>query len=145
MKRQHITGFYVETLLLIVVFIAILLMLTQVFGLSRLRSGEAESLTNAVTLAGNTAEAFAAADSPEALAALLNENGNAALMPDTAGVTARYDAEMNPDPNGSVTVELYWLQEPGGFVKAQIRVLSEGVSEPVFTLRTASYRQEVAG
>jgi len=145
LKRQHITGFYVETLLLIVVFIAILLLLTQIFGLSKVRSGEAEHLTNAVCLAGNAAEAFAASDSPAELAAWLDENGNAALMTDTAGVTARYDAQMNPDPNGSITVELYWLQEPDGFVRAQIRVLAEGVSEPVYTLQTASYRQEVAG
>ena len=145
MKKQHITGFYVETLLLIVVFIAILLVLTQIFGLSKLRSGEAERLTNAVTLAGNAAEVFAEAESPEELAALLNENGNAALMSDTAGVTARYGRDMAPDPEGSLTVEIYWLEEPDGFVEARIRVLSEGVKEPVYTLQTASYRQEVAG
>ena len=39
MKRNgHITAFYLETLLLIVVFIGIILVLTQVFGLGRVQS-----------------------------------------------------------------------------------------------------------
>ena len=55
-KNGHITGFYLETLLLIVVFIAIILVLTQVFGLAQVQSVRAKQLTEAVTLAGNAAE-----------------------------------------------------------------------------------------
>ena len=51
-KNGHITGFYLETLLLIVVFIAIILVLTQVFGLAQVQSVRAKQLTEAVTLAG---------------------------------------------------------------------------------------------
>ena len=44
-KNGHITAFYLETLLLIVVFIGINLILTQVFGLGRVQSVEAKRLT----------------------------------------------------------------------------------------------------
>ena len=56
-KNGPITAFYLETLLLIVVFIGIILVLTQVFGLSRTQSREARRLTDAVILAQNGAEA----------------------------------------------------------------------------------------
>ena len=60
-KNGHITAFYLETLLLIVVFIGIILILTQVFGLGRVQSVEAGRLTDAVILAQNAAEAVSAA------------------------------------------------------------------------------------
>ena len=51
MKRNHaVTAFYLETLLLIVVFLGIILVLTQVFGLARIQSASARQLTEAVTL-----------------------------------------------------------------------------------------------
>ena len=40
-RHEHITAFYIETLLLIVVFVSIILVLTGVFGLSRRRRGKA--------------------------------------------------------------------------------------------------------
>ena len=44
-KQEHITAFYVETLLLILVFIAIILVLTHVFGLGKVQSSRAKLLT----------------------------------------------------------------------------------------------------
>ena len=44
-KNGHVTGFYLETLLLIVVFLLIVLVLTQVFGLAQVQSAEAGRLT----------------------------------------------------------------------------------------------------
>ena len=50
-----------ETLLLILVFIAIILVLTRVFGLGRATGNQATRLNNAVSLASKAAEAFSAA------------------------------------------------------------------------------------
>ncbi len=146
MKRQtHITGFYLETLLLIAVFVAIILVLTQVFGLSRAQSGQAKLLTNAVTLAQNTAEAISASDSPEALLVLLDENGSA-RQGEKGQILASYDADMTPAPGGSLTVEATW--EPSdpddSLVYSTVSVWYEGKAEPVYTLRTAVYLGEVA-
>ena len=69
--NKRVTSFYVETLILILVFVAVILALTQVFGLAKKQSEEARLLTSAVTLAQNAAEAFSAADSAESLRALL--------------------------------------------------------------------------
>lgn len=146
MKKQQITAFYLEALLLIVVFVGIILVLTSIFGLSKARSSDAKLLTNAVSLAQNTAEAVSAADSPEALLALLDE-GNAELV-DADGQTsvcARYDADMTPDPAGAMRVEATWQPEEGAagtLVSSTIRVLCEG-TEPVYTLDTAIFLPEV--
>ena len=56
-KHSHITGFYLETLMLIVVFVLIILVLTQVFGLAQMQSTRAKHLNGAVVLAQTAAEA----------------------------------------------------------------------------------------
>lgn len=102
-RKQHITAFYLETLLMIVVFISIILVLTRVFGSARVQSVEAKRLTTAVTLAQNTAEAVSASGSPQDLLDLLNEKNNAILRTagaadDTAStvITALYDENLQP-------------------------------------------------
>ena len=102
-RKQHITAFYLETLLMIVVFISIILVLTRVFGRARLQSVEAKRLTAAVTLAQNTAEAVSASGSPQDLLDLLNEKNNAILQPADAAddtvstvITALYDENLQP-------------------------------------------------
>ena len=142
-KNGHITAFYLETLLLIVVFIGIILILTQVFGLGRTQSVEAKRLTNSVTLAANAAEAFSAAEGPGELLALLNENGNAAVMPDTLGVAARYDADMKPDPAGELRVDVCCVVEESGLVQGHIQVFRQGADAPVYELETAALWKEV--
>jgi len=143
-KERHITSFYIETLLLIAVFIAIILVLTQVFGLGRVESGEARLLTNAVTLAQNTAEAFSASGDPQQLASLLDENGNTSVTGDT--VKARYTTDMTPDPNGEFTVSAVWTPASAGngaLVSCVITVCFDNEEEPVYTLDTAVYLGEV--
>ena len=58
-QRRHLTTFYLETLIKILVVIGILLVLTQVLGSSRNQSARAKRLTEAVTIAQSTAEAAA--------------------------------------------------------------------------------------
>ena len=70
MKRQQLTSFYFEALLLVAAFAAMILVLTGVFGTARARSVEARRLTRAVTLAANAAEAVSAAEGPGQAAAL---------------------------------------------------------------------------
>ena len=155
-KSGHITAFYVETLLLIVVFITIILLLTQVFGLARRQSADARELTDAVVLASNAAEALEAAGSPEELLALLDEAGNAVLYdpadhPDLTGtlLTARYGENHEPDPKGVYEVRVAWMPEASGtgtLVRSTIEVfegMNGGDTAPVYTLETASFKPEV--
>ena len=148
MKRNgQITAFYFETLLLIVVFLAIILVLTQVFGLARQQTAAARQLTDAVTLAGNAAEAVSASADPGELMKLLNENGNAEELPDASGVKACYDNEKNPDPQGAYRVEISWQPEKtagGTMVSSVIQVFNGSSEEPVYSLETASFREEGA-
>ena len=148
MKRDgQITAFYFETLLLIVVFLLIILVLTQVFGLARQQSAAARQLTDAVTLAGNAAEAVSISADPAELLALLNENGNAEELPDASGVRACYNDEKNPDPQGAFCVEVSWQPEKtarGTMVSSVIQVRHGASEKPVYSLETASFREEGA-
>ena len=146
MKRDgQITAFYFETLLLIVVFLVIILVLTQVFGLTIQQTAAARQLTDAVMLAGNAAEAVSISADPGELLSLLNENGNAAERSDSSGVTARYDDGKNPDPQGAYRVDVSWQPEKtarGTMISSVIQVSHGDSEEPVYRLETASFREE---
>ena len=79
-KKQHITAFYMEMLVLITVFIVVILILTKVFALSRQQSAKARILTNAVCLAENTAETAAASPNEETFLMLFGREGNACMV-----------------------------------------------------------------
>ena len=141
--NKRVTSFYVETLILIVVFVAVILALTQVFGLAKKQSEEAKLLTGAVTLAQNAAEAFSAADSPESLFALLDEGGNAVLEAGT--VTASYGADMKPDPNGILRVEIERFSVSRWTAKGVIRVLRTDSGGEIYSLETTAHFLEDFG
>lgn len=169
-KKQHITAFYLETLLMIVVFIAIILVLTRVFGSARVQSTRAKRLTAAVTLAQNAAEAVSAAQTPQDLVEILNEGGNAILQEDAAAgaalVTAAYDGEMNPvaiapqdpaqtDPGTAETgaadllrqgvdliVETTWAPAESGMVESVVTVFDGHTGKAIYTLNTSAYISE---
>lgn len=143
-KKQHITAFYLETLLLILAFIAIILVLTHIFGIARSQSSGARLLTNAVCLAENAAEAVSASRDEGELLALLNENGNAAPMDDGAGVTAYYAADMTPDPAGRLRLDVSWEPEGDGLVRSVVTVRLREAAEPIYVLDTAVYLKEGA-
>lgn len=146
-KHSHITGFYLETLMLIVVFLVIILVLTQVFGLAQMQSTKAKRLTGAVILAQNAAEAVSASRTPEDLLALLNDDNNAVLMTDTAGVTARYDSDLNPDAGGIYRVDVTWIQEEAGdgtMIRSVAEVRCEETEAPVYRLETEKFRSGVS-
>ncbi|MBO5638961.1 MAG: hypothetical protein J5916_03545 [Oscillospiraceae bacterium] len=146
-KHSHITGFYLETLMLIVVFVLIILVLTQVFGLAQMQSTRAKQLNGAVILAQNALEAVSASETPEDLLTLLNDNDNAVLMADTAGVTACYDSDLNPDAEGSYRVDVTWLPEEtenGILVHSVAEVRCDDAEAPVYRLETERFRTGVS-
>ncbi len=132
-SHRQMTTFYVETLVLIMVFIVIILVLTQIFGMARTESAHARDLTNAVILASNAAERFSAADTVEELLEL-TDNGNSSLY--GAVLTARYDHGLQPDPDGIYTVRTVWKQEDA-LMYATITVSVSGDEKPVYKLSTA--------
>ncbi len=141
--NKRVTSFYVETLILIVVFVAVILALTQVFGLAKKQSEEAKLLTGAVTLAQNAAEAFSAAESAEELFTLLDEGGNAAL--EGMVVTAAYGADMKPDPNGLLRVEIERFSVSRWTAKGVIRVLRTDTGGEIYSLETTAHFLEDYG
>ena len=146
-KHSHITGFYLETLMLIVVFLVIILVLTQVFGLAQMQSTKAKRLTGAVILAQNAAEAVSASKTPEELLTLLNDNNNAFPMTDTAGVTACYDINLNPDAGGIYRVDVSWIQEEAGngtMIRSVAEVRCDETEAPVYRLETECFQSGVS-
>jgi hypothetical protein len=137
-KKDSITGFYIETLLLTAVFICVIVLLTSVFARARLESSKAKQLSDAVTLAQNGAEAFAAAKEPDDIFALLNENGNGVQIEqgETPCFRFRYNSDLEPDPSGCYWMTVPWLPESDSFVSSLIQVYFEGQEEAVFTLKT---------
>ena len=142
-KNGPITAFYLETLLLIVVFIGIILVLTQVFGLSRTQSREARRLTDAVILAQNGAEAVSAKSPQEAAALLAQETGTWGTAVKGNGFLVRFDRSLRPDPEGNYTVLVSWDDEGDGFVRSQINVFYGAERNPLYTLGTAAFHGEV--
>lgn len=149
-RKEHITSFYLETLLLIVVFVGIILVLTQVFGMARARSSQAKEKTSAVCLCQNAAEAFAAADSSQELVNLLNDNHNVFLesADDNQGlVNAFYNTDRKPNENGSLKIEISWKKDAVGKAAAdkilrhaKIRALKK--EKVIYELETSAYSEE---
>lgn len=144
MKRQQTTSFYLETLLLVLIFVGVLLVLTQVFALGKRESRSARDLTDAVILASNAAEAMAASMNEGELLALLNENGNAELAGEGL-IRARYDGRMAPDPAGATVLELRYAPEGDrGFVRGTVTVCCEGEPAALYELDAAAIWKEAA-
>lgn len=149
MRKQQITAFYLETLLLIVVFVGIILVLTRVFGIARQESRSAKLLTDAVCLAENAAEAVSASDSPEQLLEILDGGGNATLAEKDGHpvVTVSYDTDMTPDPAGPLRLDVTWepsASAAGTMVDSVITARYAGQEEPVYSIRTAVFLREVS-
>ena len=145
-KSRHLTAFYVETLLLTVTLILVAMVLTRMFGLGSLESSSAKTLTAAVGLAENAAEAMSASESPEDLLSILDENNNA-VCEDTT-VTAYYDADFAPasKDDHSFAVSVLWEPDPSasGLVNGTILVTDDARGNEIYRLTTAVYIKEGA-
>lgn len=147
-KRRHVTNFYMETLILVVVLVAVILVLTRVFAFSADLSSRAGRLTRAVHLAENAAEAVAASDGMDTLRMLLEENGNVQVRQEGADsmLSAWYDEDMQPVSDGKFRVEVSWGLEDaaGDFAESTVSVYWMEETEPLYVLETAVYLGEMA-
>lgn len=144
MKRHRITTFYMETLFLIAVLIAVILVLTRVFGMGRSESREARLLTIAVSLAQNAAEAVSGSSSLEDVAALLGEEDASGITVDEEQkISVRYDRDMKQDPEGELKLVIGWEPQEtvsGTLVTCPVTVWEDGqTDEPVYSLETAVF------
>ena len=145
MKKHQMTSFYLEALLLVVVFVAMILVLTEVFGTARVQSAAAQQLTRAVTLAANAAEAVSAAQSPEQAAALLDEGGNVRLV--NGQIEAGYRTDGSPCAEDAVllvTVSFEPEAQNPALVTSRITVFTADGETPIYTLETAHFGKEAA-
>ncbi|MBQ6583339.1 MAG: hypothetical protein IJH77_05890 [Mogibacterium sp.] len=147
-KKKSITAFYLETILMILIFVCVILILTRVFSIARMESVRAERTTTAVLLAENAAEAALTADSEEDLAGILQgtmENAPALGSGDAAGkmVTASFDEDLTPSENGPYRVEVTWETDGWKFVRNTITVRYENEEEAVYVLNTGSYKPKL--
>ncbi|MCI8514486.1 MAG: hypothetical protein HFI93_07620 [Lachnospiraceae bacterium] len=143
-RARPATAFYMETLMLAAVFVTVILVLVRVFALSGQMSGRARVLTCAVHLAENAAEAAAAAQSPEALREILEENGNVRWEEngEEGLLCAWYADDMSPAPEGDFRVDVTWTSEEsavGGLHRSTITVY--WAEEAVYTLKTARWQE----
>ena len=143
-KQKHITAFYLETLLLIAVFAGVIMILTRVFAVCGQQSVQAKHYTAAVSLAENTAELFSASDSADNLFALLNENDNAQvkIAQTHTVISAAYDEQIQPQPNGIYRMQFNWtpqVGDTGTMVSGEISVFYGEQEQPLYTLNTSVY------
>ena len=135
-KQAHTTAFYIETLLLIVAFVAVILVLTRTFGEARRESARARELTDAVILAQNAAEAVSASESLDDLARLLGETQTVELRDGKLFAVSGdgYVTEVSWEPGG---------EEAGTLVSSTIAVRLQGTVDPIYELDTAVFLREV--
>ncbi len=146
MKKQQMTSFYLEALLLVVVFVAMILVLTGAFGAARAQSVKAHRLTQAVTLASNAAEAAAASDSLDQAAALLDEGGNVRLTSDGLEAAYFFDGSPCAGGRGELRLSLSWerdAEEPD-LVRNRIAIYAAEEETPLYTLETGRFRKGAA-
>ena len=98
--QRHMTAFYLETVLMVIIFVLVISVLAQVFAQARTHSEEARRMTNAVCLAQNAAEAVAAAGSGDVLAGLLDEDGNTVIQAEDQESAKTGDAQAASDAKG---------------------------------------------
>lgn len=135
--RQGTTAFYLEMLLLVLVFTGVVMMISGVFATAKEQSSKAVALTNAVRLAQNAAEIVAGTDDRNEMVDLLGDNDSAACHLEAKRLIARYNGALDPDPDGDFLVEITW-EDKEGLVSYDIRVTwNDG--EPVYELKTSVF------
>ena len=143
-RQAHNTAFYIETLLMIVAFVAVILVLTRTFGEARRESARAKELTDAVILAQNAAEAVSASENLEDLARLLDETIAAPYL-GRPSIEVRDGKLFAASEDGYIT-EVSWeprMEASGTLVSSTITVRLAGSADPIYALDTAVYLREV--
>lgn len=135
------TAFYVEALILTCVFAVVLLIDLRVFSAAHRVSADAASLSDAVSLAKNAAEAVSASGSEADLYNLLNENGSAERQ--DGAVSAWYGKDLLPGrDNAAYRVSVTWDESgtgSGALVKSRISVFAADGETALYSLDTSVY------
>ncbi len=134
MKQNRHFSFYMEVMIMLVVFIAVIVNLSRVFTLSRRQSWQARQLSDAVILASSGAEICASCRSEEELLELLQDAG---AKRSDAGITASFNDRFEMDPSGEMIMEIGWLPEGEKFVETPISISCNGTE--IYTLNTGHY------
>ena len=138
MRDKHrITVFYIEMLLLVAVFTGVIMVLSSVFATAKEQSSEARALNGAVRLAENAAEIVAGTDDHSEMVDLLGGDNSAACHLESKKLLARYNVDMEPDPDGGFLVVVAW-DEKDGLVNYYITVTWQD-GEPVYKLETSVF------
>ena len=123
MRDKHrITVFYIEMLLLVAVF--------------KEQSSNAKSLNGAVQLAENAAEIVGGTDDHSEMVDLLGGDNNAACHLESQKLLARYNGDMEPDPDGGFLVVITW-EDIEGLTNYDITVTWR--EDPIYELETSVF------
>lgn len=134
--------FYIEALVLLAVFTAVITVLMNGFSSAEKLSRKAASLSCAVHLAQNAAEMASASKSGDMLFGMLDENGNACVIEEDASraiYSARYDEAMMPAADGIFRVDVSWAPKEGGMAESKISVYRNDGDEPLYALELGIY------
>lgn len=135
--RHRITAFYMEMLLLVMVFTGVIVILSGVFATAKEQSSKARSLNGAVRLAENAAEIVAGTDDRSEMVDLLGGDNSAACHLESKKLMARYNGDMKPDPEGGFLVVIAW-DDKEDLVDYSITVTWQD-GEPVYKLETSVF------
>lgn len=134
MNRRQGTAFYIEVIVMLLVFMIVIQTLVRVFASSRRSAFEAERLSDAVTLASNCAEIVLASDSAEEVAEVLQDAG---AKGNETVISARFDDNLEMNPEGKMEVLIDWQKKEEDFSHAVITVSYSG--EQLYELTTGKY------
>lgn len=135
--RHRITAFYMEMLLLVMVFTGVIVILSGVFATAKEQSSKARSLNGAVRLAENAAEIVAGTDDRSEMVDLLGGDNSAACHLESKKIIARYNGDMEPDPDGGFLVAITW-DDKEDLVDYNITVTWQD-GDPVYELETSVF------
>ena len=135
MTAKKMTAFYVESLLLVGCFIAVILIVTSVFGKSRAMSEEAKILTSSVMVSENAAEIFQSHPDEAFMRELLDEEN---LSESENGFALRYDAEGKPDALGTIELRISVSDGSGTLRNLCVTAVKHETGKEIFRIETSA-------
>ena len=142
-QKGQITAFYIETLIMITVMMGILMVLTQILGLSKQGNVQARQLTQAVTIAQSAAETASSVSDLEDFRKALNLEAFEVMKEDASqtcsGIyhwendTAQGTAQSDTAPQTDYRIRISRTIEEG-LRTDQIQVFPAQGSEEIYSL-----------
>lgn len=143
-QKGQITAFYIETLIMITVMMGILMVLTQILGLSKQGNVQARQLTQAVTIAQSAAETASSVSDLEDFRKALNLEAFEVMKEENASQTcsgiyhwendtAQGTAQSEAAPQTDYRIRISRTIEEG-LRKDQIQVFPAQGSEEIYSL-----------